>query len=118
MWYRPGDIVSVRIGPIKHEGIMTEHGRVICNSRRLGGVTEKTVRDFAQGRKIKNEGPLNGTPSELVLHRARSQMGRDYHPSGHNCEHFVRQSYGLRPHSPQKRLAIGAAALAALIAIF
>ena len=99
MWFSPGDIVSVRVGTIRHEGIMTEHGRVICNSRRYGGVTEKSARDFAQGRKITNHGALNGTPSDLVLARARAQLGRRYHPVSFNCEHFVRGCYGKDPYS-------------------
>jgi len=86
MWYSSGDVVSVRAGGVRHEGIMTEHGRVICNSRRYGGVTEKSVRDFALGRKIKNHGSLNGTSPERVLARARAQIGRGYHPVNHNCD--------------------------------
>ncbi len=116
MWFSPGDIVSVRVGGIRHEGIMTEHGRVICNSRRYGGVTEKSVRDFALGRKIKNHGPMNGTSSDQVLARARAQLGRTYHPTNFNCEHFVRRCYGKDPYSPQKRTVLGLAALAAAIA--
>lgn len=116
MWYSPGDVVSVRVGGVRHEGIMTEHGRVICNSRRYGGVTEKSVRDFAFGRKIKNLGPLNGLPANVVLARARAMMGYAYHPYNFNCEHFVRRCYGKDPYSPQKRTALGLAALAAAIA--
>ena len=116
MWYSPGDIVSVRVGTIRHEGIMTEHGRVICNSRRYGGVTEKSVRDFASGRTIKNHGQLRPVDPSHVLARARSQIGRAYHPYTHNCEHFVRFCYGKSPYSPQKMGAMSLVALAAAIA--
>ena len=116
MWYSPGDIVSVRVGAVRHEGIMTEHGRVICNSRRYGGVTEKSVRDFALGRKVTNHGQLRPIDPGYVLARARSQIGRAYHPYTHNCEHFVRYCYGKSPYSPQKIGGMSLVALAAAIA--
>lgn len=116
MWYSPGDVVTVRVGGVRHEGIMTEHGRVICNSRRLGGVTEKSARDFAQGRAIKNRGQLGPANPNVVIARARSMIGRGYHPYNFNCEHFVRSCYGKDPYSPQKRTVLGLAALAAAIA--
>ncbi len=116
MWYYPGDVISVRVRGVRHEGIMTEHGRVICNSRRHGGVTERSVRNFAEGRKIKNHGPLSNLSSDIVLARARAMLGRAYHPAQFNCEHFVRHCYGVDPYSPQKRQALGLAALAAAIA--
>jgi len=116
MWYSPGDIVSVRVGTVRHEGIMTEHGRVISNSRRLGGVFEESLRTFAMGRKIKNHGPLRAADPSQVLARARSQIGRGYHPYTYNCEHFVRFCYGKSPYSPQKMGAMSLAALAAAIA--
>ncbi len=116
MWYRPGDIVSVRVkGGILHEGIMTETGRVISNSRRRGGVYEESVRTFTDGGKLKNHGPLNGMDSDRVLARARALIGKRYNPYSYNCEHFVSEVYGTRRSSPQKKLAIGAAALVALL---
>lgn len=116
MWYSPGDIVSVRVGAVRHEGIMTEHGRVISNSRRSGGVFEESLRSFAVGRRIKNHGQLRPADPKLVLAKARSQIGRAYHPYTFNCEHFVRNCYGKDPYSPQKRGALGLVALAAAIA--
>ena len=117
MWYSAGDVISVRVSAlIVHEGIMTEHGRVISNSRRRGGVYEESVRAFAEGRKVRNRGALSGVNPNMVLARARSMIGRGYDPVNFNCEHFVRTCYGKSPHSPQKRLAIGTVALAALIA--
>jgi len=116
MWYSPGDIVSVRVGTIRHEGIMTEHGRVISNSRKNGGVFEESTRSFAEGRAIRNHGPLRPADPARVLARARSQIGRAYHPYTHNCEHFVRFCYGKSPYSPQKMGAMSLVALAAAIA--
>lgn len=116
MWYSPGDIVSVRVGAVRHEGIMTEHGRVISNSRRSGGVFEESMRIFAEGRTIKNHGQLRPLDPNHVLARARSQIGRGYHPYTFNCEHFVRFCYGKSPYSPQKMGAMSLVALAAAIA--
>lgn len=118
MWYCPGDVVSVRVkGAVRHEGIMTETGHVISNSRRKGGVFEESFRTFAEGRKVVNHGPRNGLNSDTVLARARSLKGRTYNPYTYNCEHFVREVYGERRHSPQKKIALGAAALLALIVV-
>ena len=48
MWYQPGDVLAVRVhGIISHEGIVTEDGRLISNSRRLGSVQEESIRSFA-----------------------------------------------------------------------
>ena len=46
---------------------MTEHGRVISNSRRRGGVFEESTRDFAGGQKILHIGRLSGLPAEQVI---------------------------------------------------
>lgn len=119
MWYQPGDVVRVRVnGFIEHEGIMTETGRVISNSRRRGGVFEESVRDFADGRQVDHIGRLSNLSTDTVLARARAQIGRPYQAYHYNCQHFVRNCYGLRTGSPQKKLALGAAAVALLVAIF
>jgi len=118
MWYRPGDVVRVRVkGIIQHEGIMTEHGRVISNSRRRGGVFEESTRDFAGNGKIEHVGVLSARPASHVIAHARSRIGCGYDAYSYNCQHFVRECYGLQQSSPQKKLAIGAGILAALAAI-
>lgn len=119
MWYQPGDVVRVKVnGFIEHEGIMTETGRVISNSRRKGGVREESVHDFCGGRQMIHVGPLSGLSPALVLSRARERLGKSYNAYHYNCQHFVRDCHGLRIKSPQKKLALGAAALAVLVAIF
>lgn len=119
MWYQPGDVLRVRVsGFVEHEGIITETGRVISNSRRRGGVYEESVRDFSGGRQILNVGRLSNLAPETVIARARERLGRRYQVYQYNCQHFVRDCYGLRTESPQKKLAIGAAAIALLVAIF
>ena len=118
MWYSPGDVVRVRVaGVIQHEGIMTEHGRVISNSRRRGGVFEESTRDFSGGGKIEHIGRLSNRSPGQVLAQARSCIGRGYNAYSYNCQHFVRECYGLGRSSPQKKLAVGAGILAALAAI-
>ncbi len=119
MWYQPGDVVRVRVnGFIQHEGIMTDIGRVISNSRRAGRVSEESTRAFAGGRKIEHVGRLSSMPADRVIAHARARIGDPYHAYDYNCQHFVRECYGLGRRSPQKKLALGAAALVALIAIF
>lgn len=119
MWYHAGDVLRVRVnGVILHEGIVTEHGRVISNSRRRGGVFEESARTFASGHNIINVGRLSSLPAEQVLARARARIGRPYDLVSYNCQHFVRDCYGLAPASHQKRLAVGAGLLAALAALF
>lgn len=112
MWYQAGDIIRVRVhGVIFHEGIITEHGRVISNSRRRGGVFEESLRVFSGGKKIQNLGALAGFDPQVAVNRARSQIGQPYDLVAYNCQHFVRWCYGLKPKSHQKRVAFGAAAL-------
>ncbi len=119
MWYQPGDVVRVRVnGFIEHEGIMTESGRVISNSRRRGAVVEESARDFAGGRKVETIGRLSNLPVAQVLSNARARLGRGYSAYNYNCQHFVRDCYGLGRRSPQKKLALGAVALIGLLAIF
>ncbi len=119
MWFQAGDVVRVRVnGFIEHEGIVTETGRIISNSRRRGAVVEESSRDFADGRKIEHIGRLSALPSDRVLANARARLGHPYSAFSYNCQHFVRECYGLGRRSPQKKIAMGAAALALLIAIF
>ncbi len=118
MWYYPADVISVRVGGlIRHEGIMTHSGTIISNSRRRGGVYEESPHIFANRGKLINHGPLLDTDPDLVIARAYARIGHKYDPVHYNCEHFVRDCYGLPRSSPQKRAALGAAALIGLIAI-
>jgi hypothetical protein len=119
MWYNEGDLIKVRVhGAIVHEGIMAEDGRVISNSRRRGGVFEEPFRDFSGGRKVVLAKPLSNLSSSVVLANARARIGQTYHPSKYNCEHFVRECYGLKAKSPQKALFAGVAAAALALFAF
>ena len=52
--FRAGDHVAVPFGiGLWHYGIVTSRGSVISNSRKHGGVTEQSLRQFANGRRIR-----------------------------------------------------------------
>lgn len=115
---RPGDILRVTVyGGILHEGIVTEQGTVISNSRRNGGVVEESVRDFAGLNRITNLGRLSDTSPHQAIFRARERLGRPYRPNSYNCQHFVREIYHIKPKSPQRDLAVIGLAVLAFIAI-
>lgn len=102
----PGTVIAVDLGPIRHVGIITDrtiHGwpMVISASKRTGCVTEESVHEFANGRKVHILDIVGNLPWKEVLRRARSQIGRRWDLFLGNCEHFVRWSHGLKPTSPQ-----------------
>ena len=116
---RPGDVLCVTVyGGVLHEGIVTETGTVISNSRRNGGVVEEGIRDFAGLNKITNLGPLSTLAPHAAIYRARERIGRRYQPVRYNCQHFVRDCYQIKPKSAQRDLAVGALGVLALLAIF
>lgn len=116
---RPGDVLCVTVyGGVRHEGIVTDTGTVISNSRRNGGVAEESVRDFAGLNKITNLGRLSTLDPFAAIYRARERLGRQYQPVRYNCQHFVRDCYQIKPKSAQRDLAVGALGILALLAIF
>ena len=116
---RPGDVLRVSVyGGIHHEGIVTETGTVISNSRRMGGVTEESVRAFAGLNRITNLGPLSDCPSYSAIYYARSQIGKPYKAFNSNCQHFVRECYRLKPKSHQRDWAVVGLGILAALAIF
>lgn len=89
------------MGGLRHFGIATGYGTVIHSSRRLGGVTESDMDEFAQGkpvRVIRMACPVSG--SELVA-RARAKKGQGYNLLFKNCEHFVTWVLDGRARSSQ-----------------
>jgi hypothetical protein len=95
--FRPGDVVSVRFGGVmRHYGIVTYGGRVISNSRRYNGVTSQTLDEFAEGRRVQHHGWSEGS-DYLALERAHRRLGGDYHLTGSNCVHFVRNARSRKP---------------------
>ncbi len=118
--YQLGDVLRVTVyGVVVHEGIYTDEGTVISNSRRNGRVIEESVHAFSAGRKISNIGPLSDISPHVALAHARTRLGDNYRLYADNCQHFVRRCYRLKPKSPQIDVFVfGAAALAALVLVF
>ncbi|NNC36227.1 MAG: hypothetical protein HKO02_02125 [Hyphomonadaceae bacterium] len=116
---RPGDVLCVSVyGGVLHEGIVTDTGTIISNSRRNGCVMEESVRDFAGLNRITNLGRLSTLDPYVAIYRARERLGRPYQPVRYNCQHFVRDCYQIRPKSAQRDIAVGALGVLALFAIF
>lgn len=101
----------------RHYGIVTEHGMVISNSARCGGVAEETLAAFCNGKIWRIEPRPSDLPWWIVLARARSEIGRPYDLFSWNCESFYTNCYGLRPHSHQVTVSVLIAALAVLTGI-
>lgn len=119
----PGGCVSVLVGGlVRHVGIVSDRlgddalPMVFSNSRRAGEVREETWSRFAGGRPVATVELEPARPRAEVLARARELLGRPYAVGSYNCEHYVRDCYGLEVHSPQVRrvgfvgLAVAAAA--------
>jgi len=116
---RPGDVLRVTVyGGVHHEGIVTDTGTVISNSRRYGCVTEENVRSFAGLNRITNLGQLSDCSPYSAIFYARNQLGKPYSAFNGNCQHFVRECYGLKPKSHQKNWAVAGLGLLAVFAIF
>ena len=120
--YVPGSIVAVRIGLVKHQGLISDRivagmPTVISNSKKRGCVAEEAWSEFAGGRQV----DLLGYPGRLhprdVLARARSRIGQPWTPTS-NCEHFVAFAHGQEEWSPTLRAcSIAGAALLLLVLI-
>jgi len=106
LFYPPGAVVAVSPLIATHFGIATDRGTVIANSKRKHCVCEETVEEFSGGWPIRVVGYLGNLGAAEVLNRARSLLGRPYDLLGFNCEHFVRQTHGLKPKSSQIRTAL------------
>lgn len=118
--YQLGDVLRVTVyGFVVHEGIYTDEGTIISNSRRNGRVVEESVHQFSAGRKITNVGPLSDVSPHVALAHARTRLGQKYRLHADNCQHFVRRCYRLKPKSPQAdKVVYGALLLATLVLVF
>lgn len=113
-----GDVLRVTVyGWVVHEGILTGEGTVISNSRRNGYVVEESIREFANGRKITNIGPLSDTSPHVAVAHARTRLGQKYSLMSDNCQHFVRHCYKVKPTSPQRNVALIAGVAVALFIV-
>ena len=118
MSYSIGDVLRVTVyGVVVHEGIYTDAGTVISNSRRNGLVIEESVAAFSGGKKITNIGPLSDISPHRAVAHARTRLGDKYRLLADNCQHFVRRCYQQKPKSPQRDIALLVGAVAAVLLI-
>jgi len=96
--YSAGDVVSIRFGGVlRHYGVVTSRGTVICNSRLHGGVVEQSLITFSAGRDVRLHGRYSDLDGYHVELRARRHIGRDYDLFGSNCGHLVRHAHRRKP---------------------
>ena len=96
--YAAGDVVSIRFGGVlRHYGVITGRGTVICNSRLHGGVVEQSFEAFSAGRSIRLHGRYSDLDGYHVEQRARKHLGKEYDLFGSNCGHFVRHAHRRKP---------------------
>ena len=96
--YTTGDVVSIRFGGVlRHYGVITSRGTVICNSRLHGGVVEQSLTTFSAGRDVRLHGRYSDLDGYHVELRARRHIGRDYDLFGSNCGHLVRHAHRRKP---------------------
>nr|WP_321439717.1 lecithin retinol acyltransferase family protein [uncultured Hyphomonas sp.] len=97
-FYTAGDVVSIRFGGVlRHYGVVTGRGTVICNSRLHGGVVEQSLDAFSAGRDVRLHGRYSDLDGYHVEQRARRHLGKDYDLFGSNCGHFVRHAHRRKP---------------------
>ncbi len=96
--FNAGDVVSIRFGGVlRHYGVVTGRGTVICNSRLHGGVVEQSLETFSDGRGVRLHGSYSDLDGYHVEQRARRHLGKDYDLFGSNCGHFVRHAHRRKP---------------------
>ncbi|MEZ5999571.1 hypothetical protein [Hyphomonas sp.] len=96
--FTSGDVVSIRFGGVlRHYGVVTSRGTVICNSRLHGGVVEQSFEAFAAGRDVRLHDRYSDLDGYHVELRARRHLGKDYDLFGSNCGHFVRHAHRRKP---------------------
>ena len=78
-FYTAGDVVSIRFGGVlRHYGVVTGRGTVICNSRLHGGVVEQSLDAFSAGRDVRLHGRYSDLDGYHVEQRARRHLGKEY----------------------------------------
>jgi hypothetical protein len=110
-YFQPGDVVSIPFGGVlQHYGVVTSRGTVISNSRKHDGVTEQSLEDFADGRRIKLHNSGSDAHHLEIEARARRALGASYRLAGSNCGDFVGHVHRRKPTVTQ----VGRAAVMAL----
>ncbi len=119
--YLPGDIVRVGRGFYRHVGIVAPWQwkqigpHVVSLDQR--GVMCEPLSKFANGGEVRNDGAFDRSRANWAASRARQQVGRplEYNLWSNNCEHFVREMYGLPRRSPQVETFLGSLAIVGLV---
>lgn len=113
--YKPGMPVKISCLGYSHYAIVSDRycvrgkPKLISLSRRTGTVLEEPWDDVVRGRRVTPSFLQSALAPEKVLARAKNQIGvRKYNLLSSNCEHFVRESLGLRSSSRQIEIAAGA----------
>ncbi len=107
----PGDCIGVDayLRVIRHLGVVTDavgddgRFRVISASQRNRGVVEEDYTAFAGAKPTFLVLWYSQYPVEETLERCRARIGQPYNHTRYNCEHFVRECFGLTAGSPQAR---------------
>ena len=109
----PGQVLKRRKGMMLwHLGIYTDRGTVI-DATPENGTSERSLDDFAEGKKVLDGGYPGNLPNWLVVENAKRMIGEAYSVGRNNCEHLVSHAHGLKKSSPQLQafMAIGIFAL-------
>lgn len=119
----PGTRVGMFVlGVLRHEGIAADgqimgEQTVISRSNRAGCAKEEPISVFAAGGEVLMLPALSDLHPTLVIANARRLIGTPWRFWGANCEHFVHESFGVEPKSPQQREWGGIAALTFLLVL-
>ncbi len=103
----PGQIIGVRVGPVIHLGIVSDHcdamglPMIYSNSFRSGRVALEPLAVFKGVYEFVSVAQPADVPAWQVLARAQQMLGIRWNLFSWNCEHFVFSAYGLMPQSPQ-----------------
>ncbi|MFY0608523.1 MAG: lecithin retinol acyltransferase family protein [Cyclobacteriaceae bacterium] len=102
---QPGDVLvrnKSAIGVIDHFGLYVGNGNVIDNHPERG-VSQISLSSFLNGRSLEKIQAFTGNwhSRQQVLNRAFALIGRPYHLTRFNCEHFVNEVWGAGRKSKQ-----------------
>lgn len=116
----PGDIVLRRKGPVMHQGIALDDGRVLHNTPRRGEHVS-SMEDFRRGKSLRARRLDESQRARALRHAHEAAEGKAqrYHLFRNNCEHTVTRATTGEPRSQQllavaAGLVVGAAVLVAI----
>lgn len=101
----PGTVISVPKPPFVHYGIFAfdylSRPIVISNSYKHGKVVFESWEVFCSGYQPRIHPVQGNYSSSQIVERAIKRVGTPYSAVDYNCEHFVRDVYGITVKSPQ-----------------